>query len=96
LELHDKLTGVPYQLYYVGCLIDDDAFPGHVIVGDGSALMLLDPDRAMDNIAGVYNWFQCCAITLSLFGHMTYLFDRPPKTEPGGKKGTSVYAWSSY
>jgi len=38
----------------VFCLIDDHANPGHVIVGDGAALMLMDPDRAMDNIAGMF------------------------------------------
>ena len=54
LELHDKWTGEPYQLQTVECLIDDHANSGHVIVGDGAALMLMDPDRAMENIAGVY------------------------------------------
>ena len=54
LELHDKRTREPYQLYSVQCLIGDHANPGHVIVVDGSALMLMDSDRAMDNIAGMF------------------------------------------
>jgi len=58
LELHDKRTGEPYQLQTVECLIDDHANPGHVIVGDGAALMLMDSDRAMENIAGMVNRFR--------------------------------------
>ena len=54
LELRDKRTGEPYQLHRVECLIGDHANPGHVIVGDGAALMLMDPDGAMDNIAGMF------------------------------------------
>ena len=48
----------------VQCLIDDHANPGHVIVGDGYALMLMDPDRVMDNIAGM---FIMAAITRGLW-----------------------------
>ena len=59
LELRDKWTGEPYQLQTVECLIDDNAYPGHV--RNRAALMLIDPDRAMENIAGLYGrykWYQ--------------------------------------
>jgi len=58
LEPRDRRTGEPYKLGSVNFLRGDLANPGHVLVGDSSAVLLMDPDRDIESIAGMYNWYQ--------------------------------------